>query len=201
MSSPRKQITRSLLAVVLGVGSGIGGVTLAATPASAASINCYAGPYDGWEKRTFYLPGKPDVTMHARACIWKDGYYRRAFIEYKWSGGYSIADRFDKFIIKPRLERYDTVLNSAACDIKGRMNDFDSPSGSGKCWTAVRYSTATGGWTGDGTIVYNINDDGKDDFVWGLHGSGQVSIAGEGQEEDDSVDNPADDPNDPPIAE
>lgn len=37
------------------------------------------------------------------------------------------------------------------------------------------FVSGSGGWTADGKVIYNINNDGKGDFVWSLTGSPAIN--------------------------
>ncbi|MDP4511789.1 hypothetical protein [Nonomuraea turcica] len=169
MSSVRTRFAATLAAATL-----VGGLGLSASPAHAAGWTCSAS----WASKSFDLPGKPDATVWARGCIYKDGSTRAARIEYKWSSGTAVDDRrFDKFVIQTRLERYDLIQTTRYCDITDEINHPSENSGEGHCTTLPYTSSLTGGWTSDGKIIYNINSDGKGDFEWNLPGSPQVTVA------------------------
>lgn len=139
-----------------------------AAPASAVT-SC-----SSWQGKSFNLPNKPDMTVWARNCIYKDGTYRRARIEYEWADTGWFGRRFDKFIVKPRLERNDADYSTASCDITSKINDSTS-SDKGTCYATAYYSSLSGGWTADGSVTYNIDADGLGDRGWSLTGSPAVS--------------------------
>ncbi|MFB4262527.1 hypothetical protein [Nonomuraea sp. GTA35] len=183
-----------LASLALAATAATGGL-LVASPAQAASWTCDAS----WQTKSFDLPNKPDVTVRARACVYKDGNTRRARIQFSWdtNTGVSVGKRFDKFVVQARLERYDAVFRHMNCDYTEALNYYVS--GSDTCTTGYMTSTAQNGWTSDGTIVYNIDGDGKDDFTWNLHGSDQVKVLPDGTEAaDEPVQAPAPDPADTP---
>jgi hypothetical protein len=171
-----------------------GGTALMAPPAQAGSWSCYGT----WDHRNIALPGKPDIDVSARSCVYKDGNTRRARIQLRWEpnleglGG----DRFDKFSVQVRLEQNDKVIASNWCDLRGALN---GDGGSDDCSTSYVASSYQYGWTGDGKIVYNINNDGLGDYVWNLHGSNEVKIAPNGLEVGDEPEpEPLPDPADTP---
>ncbi|MFB4292010.1 hypothetical protein ACBI99_30500 [Nonomuraea sp. ATR24] len=189
MSSISRIATIAMAAVALA-----GGTALTAPPAQAASWNCHAS----WNEKSFNLPGKPDMTVWARSCVYKDGNTRRARIELRWDQAEPVyGESFDKFAVQVRLERDDTVITSGWCEFKQTLND--NPDGFGSCTSRYVTSSAQYGWTGDGKVVYNINNDGNGDYTWNLHGSGEVKIAPNGLEVGDEPEpEPLPDPADTP---
>ncbi|MEV4015457.1 hypothetical protein AB0J35_33640 [Nonomuraea angiospora] len=131
--------------------------------------------------------------------MYKDGNTRRGRIEIRWetNTGAWYGNRFDKFVVQARLERDDRVIASQSCDLTDTLNnDFE---GSDTCTTSYVTSSAQDGWTGDGKVTYNINDDGKSDYTWNLHGSGEVRVQPDGTEVGDEPEQePAPDPEDTP---
>ncbi|MFI9846092.1 hypothetical protein ACIHFD_54345 [Nonomuraea sp. NPDC051941] len=105
--------------------------------------------------------------------------------------------RFDKFVVQARLERDDRVIASQSCDLTDEINnEFD---GSDTCTTSYVTSSAQDGWIGDGKVTYNIDGDGKSDFTWNLHSSGEVKVLPDGTEVGDEPEQePAPDPEDTP---
>lgn len=138
-------------------------------PAQAATVKCSA-----WQSKSFDLPNKPDITVSIAVCIHKDGNYRHGYFLYKWPATTLFGKRFDKFVLKPRLERYDTDIKLGSCDITGVIND-SSRAYAGRCVTPTSNSSAQGGWTGDGSVTYNIDADGLGDRGWSLTGSPAVT--------------------------
>ncbi|WP_157548463.1 hypothetical protein [Nonomuraea candida] len=197
--SIRARVTRSACAAVAAAVA-FATPLLVSSPAQAAGWTCDAQ----WSTRDFSLPGKPDVRAWGRSCIYKDGNTRRGRVQIKWKATSSadLGKRFDKFSIQARLERNDKVIAGQWCDITGALNGEDE--GSETCTTSYVTSTSQYEWTGDGKVVYNINDDGLDDYVWNLHGSPEVKIAPSGLEAGDEPEpapqpDPADTPDPQPA--
>ncbi|MGV9382150.1 hypothetical protein ACWDRB_40515 [Nonomuraea sp. NPDC003707] len=89
--------------------------------------------------------------------------------------------------MQARLERDDRVIASQSCDLTDEING--DVHGSTTCTTSYVISSAQDGWTGDG----------KSDFTWNLHGSGEVRVLPDGTEVGDEPEQqPASDPEDTP---
>ncbi|MFF4624955.1 hypothetical protein [Nonomuraea jabiensis] len=192
---PSISIRSGIAAVAVATATLAGGSVLVSSPAHAASWTCSAN----WDTRSFELPNKPNVRAEARSCVYKDGNTRRGRIEIRWNTnpGAWIGNRFDKFVVQARLERDDRVIASQSCDLTDEINS--DVHGSDTCTTSYVTSSAQEGWTGDGKVTYNIDDDGKSDFTWNLHGSGEVRVQPDGTEVGDEPEQePAPDPEDTP---
>ncbi|GAA2869700.1 hypothetical protein [Nonomuraea rubra] len=177
------------MTAVLSLSGVLVGASLAAASPAAATTNCST-----WAKKTIALPGKPDLLVEARTCVLTDGNYRKGRVQVKWSqDGLTYGNRFDKFVVQARLER-SIVHATTNCDYRHEVNSQGG--GSETCDTPFKYSSVDGSWIGDGKIVYNVNNDGKGDYTWGLKGS--PSLLSAPGEEDDTVENPAPDPADTP---
>lgn len=152
----------AVFAAALVAGSGL---VLTAAPASAAS-KCGED-----QKKTFYPPGRANTFVTARTCVQTDGTMKRGWVEISWTG--KAGAKFDDFIVTARLERNDAERGYAYCPITSDVNG--SSSGSYTCDPLPVRTSQTGGWTGDGKIIYDYNDDGKGDFTWDLKGSPKLS--------------------------
>lgn len=140
------------------------------SPAQAATIsNC-----SDWQSKTIDLPGingSHGVSM--KVCAERSGDYLRGAIH--WKETYRMTaytPRYDGFEIDVRLERYDNDIRWNTCDVKSKMND--SVGSSGTCYTSWFASSLTNGWTGDGQVWYDVNNDGESGFYWYLTGSPQL---------------------------
>jgi hypothetical protein len=158
-------------AVVLG---GLVAAAAGAAPANAAAGAAAANVTNcsSWQSKRFALPRKPDHEVRMKTCVQRDGNYLRAYVKWEETDvtDHSLDQkRFDMFIIGTRLERYDADIAWKNCDIVDDMNDWFY--GLGTCHTAWVHSTLDGGWTGDSTVSYDIDNDGKDGYAWGLTGS------------------------------
>ncbi|TYB51244.1 hypothetical protein FXF51_53940 [Nonomuraea sp. PA05] len=167
---------------------------VAAQGASAVITNCTGS----WAEKKIALPGKPDLLVEARVCVLANGNYRKGRIQVRWSvDGLTYGVRFDKFVVQTRLERHDRIHQTENCDYEDEVNNQGG--GSETCETAYMYSSVDGGWTGDGKIVYDVNNDGKGAYTWDLGGS--PSVLGEplaSNNEGETTDEPAPDPADMP---
>ncbi|GAA3588615.1 hypothetical protein GCM10022419_083720 [Nonomuraea rosea] len=155
--------------------------SIALAPGAAHAAAACSAP----QEKTFNLPGKPDVWVGAELCIYSSGTSgntKKAVLSINWDGSFLGGTRFDKFIAQSRVERHDTVLDSNNCDWKSDLNGHASSEG--QMWDCFAWwtSAANGGWTADGVIIYNINNDGKGDMRWELGGSPSISLAPDGTE-------------------
>ncbi|MEV0390194.1 hypothetical protein [Nonomuraea sp. NPDC050643] len=174
--------------------------SLAITPTTAAwAASACSSP----QEKTFSLPGKPDVWVGAEMCIYTRGTgnnQKTGMLSINWSGSFLGGKRFDKFVAEVRVERNDIIYGNELCDWTSDLNSITDSEG--VMWDCYAYynSSLNGGWTADGRIIYNINNDGKGDYVWNLTGSPRVAIAPDGTEtlepsaEAPSVEEAPDDP-------
>ncbi|WP_198667765.1 hypothetical protein [Glycomyces dulcitolivorans] len=165
---------RSRLASVLATLAIAAGIVFAVgSPAQARVVEC-----TDWDtnEKTFNLPGKPDVTVNAIVCIENNGAdYYAAWITVYWDGGNVnlYGDRFDKFKPEVYRERNQKIQGTVySCDFTGEINNLTEASDD--CLQPFKYYNTNGSWTGDGWIIYNINDDGNGDYYWYLTGSPSV---------------------------
>ena len=98
----------------------------------------------------------------------------RAYAEMHNGAKAGSANIFYHFIINVRLERHDTVLDSRSCTATASSN-IDTYGYMLTCATAFKTTTATGGWSADGIVSYDIIGDGKGDLTWNLYGSPVIS--------------------------
>ncbi|WP_433466198.1 hypothetical protein [Spirillospora sp. CA-128828] len=144
------------------------GALVTGSAAQAATAACYDN------EKTFSLPGKPDVWVGIELCIHHTSADRRvAHADVSWDGSFLGGKRFDGFEVLIRIERNDTVYDYEWCDFTDTINSEPSSS---HWYCSVAYtSTADGGWTADGAVIYNVNNDGDGDKVWDLHGTPKVT--------------------------
>lgn len=168
----------------------IAGLTVTPTTAAWAEADC-SPP----QEKTFSLPGKPDVWVGAELCVYTRGTsnnQKQAVLSINWQGSFLGGKRFDKFVAEVRVERNDIIYGNEQCNWTSDLNNISDSEG--RMWDCYAYhnSSLNGGWTADGRIIYNINNDGKGDMVWELTGSGRVSLAPDGTEiEQPSTEEPA----------
>jgi hypothetical protein len=139
--------------------------TLLATtgPAAAATTRCSDYQYQT-------APSVTNVAM--KTCVVKNGSARYAYVlieQARTSGGKT----WDLFKVHARLERNYANIATKWCDFTDDMNKYLNPRLI--CTTATVTSSATGGWTGDGVMVFNFNLDGLGDKSRALTGSPSVS--------------------------
>jgi hypothetical protein len=132
-------------------------------PAAAATTRCSDYQYQT-------APSVTNVAM--KTCVVKNGNSRYAYVlieQARTSGGKT----WDLFKVHARLERNDVNKATKWCDFTDEMNQYLNPRLI--CTTATVTSSTTGGWTGDGVIVFNFNLDGQGDKSRALTGSPSVS--------------------------
>ncbi|MBO2455716.1 hypothetical protein J4573_52180 [Actinomadura barringtoniae] len=158
------------------------GGLMAVTPAaSAASSTTKCHNTDSKNYKNFDLPGKTDIVGEGRTCITKysDGRLT-ATIRFQWSEATLPAvgsgHKFDKFNINVRLDRRpngstsDIALAKRTCDVTSDVNaDW---SGETACGISVpdAYNSSFD-FSTDGSLTYNIDNDGDGDSTFQLYGS------------------------------
>jgi hypothetical protein len=137
-----------------------------ASPAQAATA-CRTN------SKKFVIEGKSDVTVKIQLCVTRSGNDRRATAIVQWNAGDKFGTPFDGFLIKLRLEHDQVAMRTNTLEAAPWINNDNI---SRKAfWTTTYPSSARGSWTADATVSYNINDDGKGDKTWQLHGSPSIS--------------------------
>ncbi|MGK5673489.1 hypothetical protein ACSNOB_11690 [Micromonospora sp. URMC 106] len=147
------------MASALAVG---GALVLGAAPASAATAcktNTKEFPTD------FY---NADVTVKLCVVSRNGGHFADGYVSWNEAG----SNKFDKFVVQVRLERNDADIAVTSCSMTSSINSLyqgDDFCGRGS------FASGSGGWTADGKVTYNINNDGEGDMVWELTGSPSIS--------------------------
>ncbi len=153
-----------LFAVAMSTVALAGTVALTASPASAAT-NCKTSttelPTSGFNadvkvelchQRTYGGPGGSNTYDHAYAKVsWSEA-----------GGG-----KFDQFAVQVRVEKNDVSVKSDVCDLTSRING--SASGSYTCTGTTVVNKFPD--TADGTVTYDLNDDGQGKKLWQLGGT------------------------------
>lgn len=147
------------LTTVLATG---GALVVGATPAGAAvacKSNSKEFPTDWYNA---------DVTI--KLCVRSEngGHFADAYVTWNEAG----SNKFDRFTVEVRLERNDADIAVDTCSMTASINSLyqgDDFCGRGS------FASGSGGWTADGKVIYNINNDGKGDFVWSLTGSPAIN--------------------------
>lgn len=139
-----------------------GALVLVSTPASAATQcknNSKEFPTDWYNA---------DVTVKLCVSSANGGHFAEAYVNWSEAG----SNKFDKFVIEVRLERYDADMAVVTCSMTAAINSLSV--GNDFCGRGS-FASGSGGWTADGRVIYNINNDGKGDFTWSLTGSPSIS--------------------------
>lgn len=138
------------------------------TPAQAAMTHqCHSN------EKSISLPGKPDASITIDLCVWRDGGSYQATADVSWGSWAGMpGNAFDNFDVQVRLERYDKSKRTYTGDLTYYIN---------ATWSdTFRLSTgwvkgSPKGWSADGTVFYDVNNDGRGGKKWDLHGSPQIS--------------------------
>lgn len=143
----------------------LGGLTVAVSaPAQAEAKECRSN------SRSFSLPNQPDVDVLINLCIYRSTTYARASATIEWTGSLGVigGTRFNDFIVHTNIERYDVIKDSDVCNITTGINSYYN--GTRGCYVE-RYNVASGGWSADGHVIFDIEGDGTGNFRWDLYGS------------------------------
>ncbi|RPF34816.1 hypothetical protein [Streptomyces sp. TLI_185] len=151
------------------------GLAFAGAPQAAAADTCSA-----YQSNEFDTPGY-NVDVKIRFCIRKSGGVHLAYAEGTWGDGGGAVANFEQFDIHVRVERNDVVKHETTCSLSGDLNLYDSGSfdengtshsGSLHCgFMSSTTASGTGGWSADGSVRYNINNNGDGAHTWDLGGS------------------------------
>lgn len=160
-------IRRSVSAFATMVLVAFASLFLLVTPASAA-MECNTN------EGTFPTPGVyTDVNVKLCAASEEIGdeemVTARAYV--KFSRPIPLVDGFEQFELALRLERNDKNIALHSCELKDHLNDGQS--GSAYCDTEF-VKKRGGGWTADGVVTFNINNDGGGAQTWTLIGSPRI---------------------------
>jgi len=162
-----KKINARVLAVAMSAVALVGTVGLTASPAAAAT-KCKTSteefPTSGFNadvkvklchQRNYGGPGGSNA-------------YDLAYATVTWSEAGS--NKFDQFAVQVRVEKNDVSVKSNVCDITSRING--SASGSYTCTGTTVVNKFPD--TADGTVTYNLNDDGLGKQLWQLGGTAKM---------------------------
>ncbi|GAA1610851.1 MULTISPECIES: hypothetical protein [Kribbella] len=165
MSRIVKRLATTALAAAVAF---IGITVLGVSPASATTA-CHTNT------RNVSLPGKPDVKFTVQLCVSGSGTYRHAQAYFSWSGSYGLigGTRFNMVWLDVRLERYDAEKTYASSYYTASVDA--QYSGSVSIGATETGSLPSGGWTADGTLQYDVTDDGNSPYTWELYGSPVIS--------------------------
>lgn len=127
------------------------------------------------QDKSFSIPGKPDISVTINLCVERNNGRHRAVADVSWGSWAGVPkNAFDNFNVKIRLERYDRDQKTRSVNLTPYINAPDRYAHHITIETAWSTSSADGGWTSDGAVSYNINNDGKGDATWSLHGSPEI---------------------------
>ncbi|MFF7260130.1 hypothetical protein ACFZCL_07545 [Streptomyces sp. NPDC008159] len=143
-----------------------------ATPGTAAAAA--ASECTGWQHKEFDTIGV-NLDVYVKLCVYRtsaNNYYAKAYIDWADGGG-GLSTGMDDLTVNLRLERNDADYRTASGDYTGAVNTFQESSGNAFSTTNY-YSTTTGGWTADGNVHWDINNDGAGGDTWSLGGSPSI---------------------------
>jgi hypothetical protein len=143
--------------------------TEAATPPAGGSCAT-----TGW--LVIAIPNRTDIEISEDTCLYHgvsypDGqalYWAQAWITVHWkpvSGTSSIDGYLNNLDPHVQLQLNDVTSTEARCELANNMTDADG-SGSRTCLYTL-YSPASGSWTADGWVDFDVNGDGK--YALGPH--------------------------------
>ncbi|MFJ8744699.1 hypothetical protein ACIRL2_35650 [Embleya sp. NPDC127516] len=142
--------------------------TVVAAPTAEAASQCQKNT------RRFDIPWASDVSVTIQLCVNGTASSRRAVATVTWDrGDANGASPFEKFDVFVRLERNDVSKSTRHGDIDFKINGSD--------WGATAIASGAvvpqprGGWTADGVVYYNINNDGEGQKTWSLTGSPKMN--------------------------
>jgi hypothetical protein len=156
------------------------GLALAAPPAQAATQKCKFSA-----TRVIKIPKQADLEVRQQTCVIRfpqaNGSKFKAWVYTTWQrtgSGPILNKRVEDYIVRARLEFNqpgdDRNIEVAKCNITSAINR--RPAGSQTCQTPVSVLFVDGPpeFTGDGTVIYDVNGDGKGNKRWDLDGSPRV---------------------------
>jgi hypothetical protein len=156
-----------MAAVALSIVMSVTGVLVVTDPALASSASKATS-------KTFVLPGiEPDVDVTVTLQIEVFNGYAYASANISWDAALGDpAGRFHSFILDLRVEKYngtsDVIKDRQSCDFTGLINS--ERDGWESCTGPFALKSGTG-WSADGTISYDIVNDGLGTMKWELTGT------------------------------
>lgn len=159
------------------IGLAAAGLLFAAPAQAQNTQRCHQGA-----PKVIKLPRQADIRVTEQTCVIRfpvgtDRTKYKAWVYTTWrpaGGGVVRPKLFEDYNVQARLELNqrgaDRVLGRRTCKIASIINR--RASGTHTCQTNVEGNFGTaGGFTGDGTVVYDVDGDGKGNRSWPLHGS------------------------------
>jgi hypothetical protein len=86
--------------------------------------------------------------------------------------GGGLSAGMEDLVLNLRLERNDTDRRNENININGPVKNRES--GSTRVNGSTYHSNTTGGWTADGHVKWDIQNDGKGGGTWSLGGSPSI---------------------------
>jgi hypothetical protein len=167
---------------------GLAGIGVAAAAAAMSALPAEAQNRQRCEQgaaRVIKIPRQPDLRVTEQTCVLAipqggDAFKFKAWVHTTWDavGGGDIDKRFEDYVTQARLEfnpaNPDTNLEVRSCNILPMINA--AAGGSATCETPVSktFIEVDPAFTGDGAVVYDVNGDGKGNFVRELRGTPRV---------------------------
>lgn len=138
---------------------------------------------DSTSSYEFDTPGY-NVDVWLRLCVFRTADdQHRAFGQLRWIDGGGGLDEFNDFRIQVRLERKnETIAADDSFEYSTEINGFTtSYSYAGDWWVTLdkgetdSLNSANGGWSADGKVTYDINNDNAGNFTWQLQGTPTIN--------------------------
>ncbi|MFD1826268.1 MULTISPECIES: hypothetical protein [Mumia] len=159
----RKTLVRTLASATAVAAVTAGGVGAFASPANATDYRCKTSakefPTNGY-----------NADVKVELCLMRNwggsggsSEIKSAYAKVSW--GESGSGKFEKFAVQVRIEQNDSIIKSKTCEV----TNINSTTGSYTC--SLGPYTGISGNTADGTVTYNVNDDGLGNQTWGLAGT------------------------------
>ncbi|PZT74205.1 MULTISPECIES: hypothetical protein [unclassified Streptomyces] len=163
----RRSISKIVTTAVAGSTLAVAAVLTTPTSASAAATSkCSGTQHKEFDTIGFNLDVYINLCVHRTS---GNNYYAKAHIAWKDGGG-GLSTGMDDVTVNLRLERHDADYKTASGRYNGIMNLYQD--GSGYAFSTGSYSSSsTGGWTADGNVHWDINNDGAGGGTWSLTGS------------------------------
>ncbi|WP_457464457.1 hypothetical protein [Streptomyces sp. TE5632] len=116
----------------------------------------------------------PNLDLYVTLCVHRSSSnYYNAYADISWKdGGGGLSAGMEDLVLNLRLERNDADYKNQNFNIAGTVNYKES--GSTRVTGDSHYSSTTGGWTADGHVAWDIQNDGAGGGTWSLGGSPSI---------------------------
>ncbi|MFF6878908.1 hypothetical protein ACFY9S_26865 [Streptomyces sp. NPDC012474] len=165
----KRQIVRLVnTATAVGIAALTGVVMTPGSAIAAAATKCSASQH-----KEFDTIGA-NLDLYVTLCVHRSsGNDYNSYADISWKdGGGGLSAGMEDLVLNLRLERNDADYRNENINIAGSVNYKDS--GSMRVTGARYHSNTTGGWTADGHIAWDIQNDGAGGGTWGLGGSPSI---------------------------